>query len=202
MQDFVTNIMEEFGYWGLFLLMVLENVFPPIPSEIVLPFSGFMTVSSSLTITGVILASTFGSVVGALILYSIGYMVNITKLEKSIDKWGHILRITTQDLQKANTWFARFGYWTILFGRMIPLIRSLISVPAGMAKMYLYLFLLFTTIGTIIWNTILIMMGATLGENWDKILQWMETYSSFAYLLIFIGLVVFVILFYKGKRKG
>lgn len=201
MQDFVTNIMEEFGYWGLFLLMVLENIFPPIPSEIVLPFSGFMTVSSNLTITGVIIASTIGSVVGALILYSIGYMVNITKLEKSIEKWGHILRVTAQDLQKANAWFDRFGYWTILFGRMIPLIRSLISVPAGMAKMYMYLFLLFTTIGTIIWNTILIMMGATLGENWDKILQGMETYSNFAYLLILMGAVFFVVLFYKRKRN-
>ncbi|KAB8125651.1 DedA family protein [Gracilibacillus oryzae] len=201
MQSFVTNVMEQFGYLGIFFMMALENLFPPIPSEVVLPFSGFMTTYSNLTIIGVIIAATIGSVVGAVVLYGIGLMLNVDRLEKLIDKWGHILRFSKKDLHKANDWFSKYGYWTIFFCRMIPLIRSLISIPAGMNRMNFLLFLLFTTIGTVIWNIILIYTGALLGENWETILQWMDNYSDIAYGLIIIGVIIAIYFYYKKRKQ-
>src|SRR5690606_30525922 len=142
MENWITDFMEQFGYIGIFLLIALENVFPPIPSEVILTFGGFMTTYSDLTMTGVIVAATLGSVLGAVILYGAGYMLNVDRLEAIIDKWGKYLRLKKEDVRKADAWFDKYGYWTVLFCRMIPLIRSLISIPAGMAKMKFGLFLL------------------------------------------------------------
>lgn len=201
MQNWVTEIMEQFGYLGVFLMMALENVFPPIPSEIVLPFGGFLTTYTELTIVGIVIAATLGSIIGAIILYGIGMLLDVERLEKIVDRWGHILRIKKEDVHKADAWFDKYGYWTVLFCRMIPLIRSLISIPAGMSNMKFSLFLFFTTIGTLLWNIILITIGVLLGENWQDILGFMDVYSNIIYLLIVIGFVVFVIWFIKRKRK-
>ncbi|MED1919141.1 DedA family protein, partial [Bacillus thuringiensis] len=145
MQNWMTQIIEQYSYFGILLMMALENIFPPIPSEVILTFGGFMTTQSSLTVFGVILSATIGSVIGAIMLYGIGYYLDVKKIEKIVERWGHLLRIKTTDIHKANEWFDRYGYWTIFFCRMIPLIRSLISIPAGMTKMNFPLFLLFTT---------------------------------------------------------
>ncbi|WP_087972642.1 DedA family protein [Oceanobacillus rekensis] len=201
MQNWVTDIMEQFGYLGVFLMMALENVFPPIPSEIVLPFGGFLTTYTELTVIGVLIAATLGSVIGAMILYCIGLLLDVERLEKIVDRWGHILRIKKEDIHKADVWFDKYGYWTVLFCRMIPLIRSLISIPAGMSNMKFSLFLLFTTIGTLAWNIILITLGVVLGENWQDILGFMDVYSSIIYLLIILGFLVCIIWFIKRKRK-
>lgn len=201
MQEWITNIMEQFGYAGIFFMMALENVFPPIPSEIVLPFGGFMTTNSDLTVTGVIITATSGSVLGAIILYGIGLLIDVERLEKIVDRWGHIVRINKEDIRKADKWFDKYGYWTVLFCRMIPLIRSLISVPAGMSNMNFTLFLLFTLIGTLIWNVILIMIGVVLGENWSSILEFMDMYSTITYGLIAIGIVVVAILFIRKRIR-
>ena len=200
MQSWVTDIMEQFGYLGIFLMMALENVFPPIPSEIVLPFGGFLTTYTNLTVIGVITASTLGSVVGAMILYSIGLLIDVERMEKIVDRWGHILRIKKEDIHKADAWFDKYGYWTVFFCRMVPLIRSLISIPAGMSNMKFPLFLLLTTLGTLIWNIILISVGVVLGDNWENILGFMDVYSTIAYGLIAIVGVV-VIYWYIRKRK-
>ncbi|WP_096271072.1 DedA family protein [Paucisalibacillus globulus] len=201
MYEWVTNIMEQFGYLGIFFMMALENVFPPIPSEIVLPFSGFMTTNSELTVTGVIITATSGSVLGAIILYGIGLLIDVERLEKIVDKWGHIIRIKKEDIHKADSWFDKYGYWTVLFCRMIPLIRSLISIPAGMSNMNFTLFLTFTLIGTLIWNIILIMIGVTLGENWDSILGFMDMYSNITYAVIAVAIVIFVIMFVRKRIR-
>ncbi|WP_010098822.1 DedA family protein [Ornithinibacillus scapharcae] len=201
MQEWITNIMEQFGYVGIFFMMALENVFPPIPSEIVLPFGGFMTTYSDLTVTGVIITATCGSVLGAIILYGIGLLIDVERLEKIVDRWGHIIRIKKEDIHKADKWFDRYGYWTVLFCRMVPLIRSLISVPAGMSNMNFTLFLLFTLIGTLIWNVILIMIGVVLGENWSSILEFMDMYSTITYGLIAIGIVVVAVLFIRKRIR-
>ncbi|RDW18658.1 alkaline phosphatase [Oceanobacillus arenosus] len=201
MQAWVTDIMEQFGYLGIFLMMALENVFPPIPSEIVLPFGGFMTTYSDLTVVGVIIAATVGSILGAIILYGIGLLIDVETLEKIIDRWGHILRIKKEDIYKADAWFDKYGYWTVLFCRMVPLIRSLISIPAGMSNMKFGLFLLFTTIGTVIWNIILIYAGVLLGANWENILGFMDVYSSIAYLIIAIVVIIFFVLYIRKLRK-
>ncbi len=201
MENWIIQFMEQYGYIGVFLMIALENIFPPIPSEIVLTFGGFMTTNTSMTVTGVVIASTAGSVIGAVILYGIGLLLDVERLEKIIDRWGHILRITKEDIYKADSWFDRYGIWTVLFCRMVPLIRSLISIPAGMSNMKFGLFLIFTTIGTLIWNIILVSIGASLGENWASILSFMDIYSNIAYAIIGIGIIIFLFFFFSKKRK-
>ncbi|MFS0674305.1 DedA family protein [Ornithinibacillus sp. 179-J 7C1 HS] len=199
MQEWITSIMEQFGYLGIFFMMALENVFPPIPSEIVLPFGGFMTTNSALTVSGVIVTATTGSILGAIILYGIGLLIDVKRLEKIIDRWGHLIRINKEDIHKADRWFDKYGYWTVLFCRMIPLVRSLISIPAGMSNMSFTLFILFTLIGTLIWNVILIMIGVVLGENWQDILGFMDMYSTITYAFI-TGVVIIVVILFIVKR--
>ncbi len=202
MQTWITDIMEQFGYIGIFFMMALENVFPPIPSEVILPFAGFMTTTTQLTIMGVIITSTTGSVLGAIILYGIGKMIDVNRLEEIVGRWGHIIQIKQADIHRAEAWFVRYGYWTVLFCRMIPLVRSLISIPAGMSNMTFWLFLLFTMIGTIAWNVILIFIGAALGESWDDILRFMDVYSTVVYTLGAVGIEVLAFLIIWRKRKN
>ncbi|WPP41576.1 DedA family protein [Paenibacillus hunanensis] len=202
MQNWITSFMEQFGYVGIALIIALENVFPPIPSEIVLPFGGFMTTNSSLTIIGVIIAATIGSVLGAVILYGVGRLLDVERLEKIIDRWGHILRIKKEDVHRADAWFDKYGYWTVLFCRMIPLVRSLISIPAGMSNMKFGLFLLFTTIGTVIWNSILVIIGAMLGDNWHRITEFMDIYSSVAYVIIAVVGVAGIVWYVRRHRRA
>lgn len=201
MENWITNMMEQFGYWGILLLIALENVFPPIPSEVILTFGGFMTTYTNLTVVGVIAVATIGSIIGALILYGVGYLVNVDRLEQWVGKYGKYLRLKKEDIRRADAWFDRYGYWTVLFCRMIPLIRSLISIPAGMSKMKFGLFMLFTTIGTLIWNTILVSVGAAVGGNWEKIVEFMDVYSHIAYALIAIIGIAAVIWFLRIWRK-
>ncbi len=200
MESWITSIMEQFGYLGIALLILLENVFPPIPSEVILTFGGFMTTKSELTIVGVVIASTIGSVFGAVILYWIGRILNVDRLERIIEKWGKYLRLTKEDVRKADAWFDKYGPWTVFFCRFIPLIRSLISIPAGMSGMNQWLFLLLTTLGTLIWNLVLVIVGAKVGDNWHQIVNYMDVYSNFMYAIIAIGIIVFIIWFVKRKK--
>ncbi|GGE69202.1 DedA family protein [Priestia taiwanensis] len=200
MESWIIQIMEQFGYWGIFFLIALENLFPPIPSEVILTFGGFVTTTSDLTITMVIIVATIGSVVGAVLLYGVGRLLDVQRLEKIIDRYGHILRLTKEDIHKADAWFDKYGMWTVLFCRMIPLIRSLISIPAGMSNMNFPLFLLFTTIGTLIWNTILVNVGAAVGASWKDIVAYMDVFSNVIYAVLAI-LGILVIVWYVKKRK-
>lgn len=203
MQIWITNFMEQFGYLGTFLMILLENVFPPIPSEVILTFGGFMTTNTSMTIIGIVTSATAGSVLGAIILYGIGHLLNVQRLENIVNRWGHILRIKVSDIHKANSWFNRYGYRTIFFCRMIPLVRSLISIPAGMANMKFSLFVLYTTAGTLIWNIVLVCAGAILGESWETILDFMDIYSHIAYTILGLALVIFIsLLFLRRRRKA
>jgi membrane protein DedA with SNARE-associated domain len=150
----------------------------------------------------VITSATSGSVVGAVVLYGVGRLFNVNKLEKGISRYGHILRVKVSDIHKANSWFTRYGYRAIFFCRMIPLIRSLISIPAGMANMKFNLFLLYTTAGTLIWNITLVCAGAALGESWEKILGFMDVYSNITYTILVLTFVIFsTIWFIKRKRN-
>ncbi|MDF2787946.1 MAG: DedA family protein [Neobacillus sp.] len=200
MELWIKEFIEQFGYWGVFLLIALENIFPPIPSEVILTFGGYMTAQTQLTVLGVIAFSTLGSVFGAIILYHLGAILNVKKLERMIERYGRILRLTKEDLYRADSWFDKYGIWTVFFCRFIPLIRSLISIPAGMAKMNFWLFITFTTLGTIIWNTVLINLGARVGENWEVIAQRMDQYSNYLYVLLFI-LLIFVIGWQRKRRR-
>jgi len=202
MKEWITQVMESSGYVGIFLMMALENVFPPIPSEIVLPFSGFMTTTSELTVTGMIVASTGGSLFGAVILYYVGVAMDVEKLERFLQKYGHRIRIKIEDVHRADQWFDRYGIWTVFLCRMVPLIRSLISVPAGMSNMPITLFIIFTTLGTVIWNTILITLGAKLGDSWEEITAVTEVYSTYTYIAIAGLFILFVLYYFRKKKKS
>lgn len=198
MEKWIIHFMEQYGYFGIAWLIFLENVFPPIPSEIILTFGGFMTTKSELNFIGVVITSTIGSVIGAIVLYGIGVWIGEDKLFKLVQKYGKFFRVNTEDLSKTFKWFERYGYWTIFFCRFVPLIRSLISIPAGITKMNIWIFILFTTIGTLIWNIILIYLGQTVGGNWHVIVNYMDVYSKVIYVLLL--LLVIYILFKWLKR--
>lgn len=200
MENWLISIMNEYGYIGILLLIALENIFPPVPSEVILTFGGFMTMNTDLTITGVVIASTIGSVLGAVVLYGIGLLLDVENLEKIVDRWGHLLRLTREDLYKADAWFDKYGPWTVFFCRFIPLIRSLISIPAGMSNMNFVLFLILTTIGTFIWNVILINLGASVGDSWDTIVEYMDVYSNIVYVILALLFILFVFIFIKTRK--
>lgn len=202
MQEIVLNIIGQFGYVGVFLLIAIENIFPPIPSEVILLFGGFMTTYTKLNILGMVIASTLGSVLGAIILYYIGKIFNKDRLKKIISgKLGKILRLKNNDIDKADTWFDTKGQKTVFFCRFIPLIRSLISIPAGMSEMPLLKFLTYTVAGSLIWNIVLIVLGSIVGNNWTNILSIFDTYSSIVVIALGLMFIIFVTIFYKKRLK-
>lgn len=203
MQEMIIEIMNNFGYLGVFLLIAIENVFPPIPSEVILLFGGFMTTFSDMNIVGVIISSTLGSVLGAIILYYIGKILNKERLKKIItSKPGKILRLKPEDIDKADEWFDTKGNKTVFFCRFVPIIRSLISIPAGMSEMPMKKFLIYTAAGSLIWNAALTIAGSIVGENWTSILDIMDKYSHIILVLLIIVFVVAVVLFYKKRKKS
>ena len=201
MQEFIISMMNQFGYIGVFLLIAIENIFPPIPSEVILLFGGFMTTYSKLNIVLMIIFATLGSIIGAIVLYYIGKILNKDRLKKIISgKIGKILRLKNSDIDKADQWFDTKGNKTVFFCRFIPIVRSLISIPAGMSEMPMGKFLLYTTVGSLIWNTVLIILGAIVGENWTSILNIFDTYSHIVAILLIIIFIVFIYIFYKKKK--
>ncbi|GKW45537.1 DedA family protein [Planococcus sp. NCCP-2050] len=200
MEQWITDIMSDYGYIGIFLLIMLENVFPPIPSEVILTVGGFMTTTTDMTMLGVILASTAGSVVGAVILYGVGLLVDVERLERVVEKYGSWLRVKKSDIHRADHWFDKYGIWTIFFGRLIPLVRSLISIPAGMSNMKLWLFLTFTTLGTLLWNTVLVFVGEAVGDNREAILKQLDIYSNVVYAAIALFAIAVVWYYFKKIR--
>ena len=202
MQEIILSIMGKYGYIGVFLLIMIENVFPPIPSEVILLFGGFMTTYTRLNITGMIIASTLGSIFGAIILYYIGKIFNKDRLKKIISgKLGKILRLKVSDIDNADSWFDNKGNKTVFFCRFIPLVRSLISIPAGMSEMPMVKFLLYTLFGSLIWNTVLIIVGSVVGENWTKIVGILDTYSHIVVIILFIIVVIGIYFFYRKRSN-
>lgn len=202
MENWIIEIMNTYGYIGILFLIAFENIFPPIPSEVILTFGGFMTTSSSMTVIGVIIFSTIGSVVGAIVLYEIGNLIDVNRLEKMIDRWGYILRLTSKDVRKANAWFHKFGGWAVFLGRLVPLVRSLISIPAGIAHMNFGVFLLFTTVGSLIWNSILVSVGAAVGTSWSTIAGYLDTYSNITLLVLVAIFLLCILLVIKNRMKS
>lgn len=199
MEEWISDWLSQYGYFGVFFLILIENIFPPIPSEVILTLGGFMTTTTTMTKLGIIIASTSGSVVGAALLYWIGSLLDVERLEKIVQKYGKILRLTIKDIHKADAWFDKYGVWAVFFGRLVPLVRSLISIPAGMSNMKFGLFLWFTTLGTLIWNTVLVSIGAAVGENWDEIVGYMDIYSNIVYIILAIVGIAFLVWYFKKR---
>ena len=202
MEDLILSIMNQFGYIGVLLLIAIENIFPPIPSEVILLFGGFMTTYTKLTVVGMIFFATLGSLIGAIVLYYIGKILNKERLKKIVSgKVGKILRLKNEDIEKADHWFDTKGNKTVFFCRFIPIVRSLISIPAGMSEMPMTKFLLYTTFGSLIWNTVLVVIGNRVGENWTSILDILDKYSNIVLVLLVIIAIACIYLFYSKKLK-
>ncbi len=201
MESWITDFMEQYGYFGILMMIALENLFPPIPSEVILTFGGFMTTNTNLTPLGVVTVATLGSLLGAVVLYYIGRLLGVERLEKLIDRWGRLLRVKKEDVRKADQWFDKYGYWAVFLCRMVPIVRSLISIPAGMSNMKLVPFLLFTTLGTLIWNTLLVYIGSAVGDNWHSIVEFMDLYSNVVLVIGILVAVVVLVLYIRRARK-
>lgn len=202
MQEFMLSIINQFGYLGVFLLIAIENIFPPIPSEVVLLFSGFMTTYTELNVVIMIIAATLGSLIGAIVLYYVGKILNKERLKKIVSgKIGKILRLKNEDIEKADKWFDTKGNKTVFFCRFIPIVRSLISIPAGMSEMPMLKFLIYTIAGSTIWNTVLIIIGNKVGENWVNILNIFEQYSHITLIVLVLIFIIGCTIFYMKKSK-
>ena len=194
MEQIIINIMEQVGYLGVFLLIAIENIFPPIPSEVILVFGGFMTTYTSLNIPIMILAATLGSLLGAIVLYYIGKIFNKERLKRIVNgKIGKVLRLKASDIEKADKWFDTKGNKTVFFCRFIPIVRSLISIPAGMSEMPMQKFLLYTISGSLIWNTVLIIVGSIVGDKWEIIVGYLDNFSN---IILIILVIIFVVAMY------
>lgn len=191
MTEWIRTIIESLGYPGIVFLLFLENVFPPIPSEVVIPMAGFTASSGSLSLIGVILAGTIGAVLGALPLYYIGRLVPPDKLESWVNDHGKWLLLKSKDIERANNWLTEHGRGAVFFCRLIPGVRSLISIPAGSTEMPIPSFLLYTTLGTMIWTAILAYLGFLLGDNYDRIAAALGPVGTIVW--IGIGVVVVVL---------
>ena len=197
MLKFIIIMMERYGYIGILLLIFLENIFPPIPSEIILPFSGFMTTKTRLGVVGVIVAATIGSIFGALVLYLVGSLLRAERLEKVVNgKIGKVLHFNIEHIQKAEKDFQKYGRWSVLFFRCVPIVRSLVSIPAGMAGMDMVQFFLFTAVGSLVWNILLVSLGAGLGESWELVSYYIAMYADLVKIVVVT--VVVVLLAWKG----
>ena len=203
MQEFILSMMDKFGYLGVFALIAIENIFPPIPSEVILLFGGFMTTNTSLNVVFMIIAATLGSLLGAIVLYYIGKIFNKERLKRIVSgKVGKVLRLKAKDIDKADEWFDNKGNITVFFCRFVPIVRSLISIPAGMSEMPMLKFLIYTIVGSAIWNTVLIVLGNRVGENWESILGIFDRYSHIVVIVLIIIFVGFLIWFYKFRKNS
>jgi membrane protein DedA with SNARE-associated domain len=190
--SWVTDVVDKLGYVGLFLMIALENVFPPIPSEIVLPWAGYLTGLGEMWFPGAILAATAGSVAGALVLYYAGYYFGERRVRALVRRFGKWAMISEADIDKADVWFDRHDREAVLIGRLFPVVRSLISIPAGIRHMRMGKFLVYTAIGSAIWNTTLIGVGWILGQNWDAVEQYVGYFQYIVILAVIAAVAWFV----------
>ncbi len=190
--QWATDVIATIGYPGIALLIALEAVFPPIPSEVILPLSGSLSASGTFNVVLVLIASTIGSLMGASILYGIGRWGGETRIGGWLDRYGKWVLLSRQDLYNSREWFAKHGTYAVLVARVIPGMRSFVSVPAGLASMHYGRFLIFTAIGSAMWNGALIAAGYFLGSNWNQVEGWLAPLGPIVYGFIFLLIAVFV----------
>ena len=205
MQDFMLQTVDSYGYLGIFFLIFIENIFPPIPSEAVLLFGGAMTAHTSMNVPGTILAATAGSLAGAVALYFLGYIFQAPRLKRLFaGKVGRVLHLKPEYVDQAVEWFERYQNKAVLICRCIPVVRSLISIPAGCAKMNFLLFFLLTAVGSTVWNTLLVCVGAALGAAWEEAMPYFDQYSHIvlaALALLCVGYVLYRLVKKKREEK-
>lgn len=189
MTDWIIQTISNWGYVGIFMVMLAESIFPPIPSELIIPFAGFAAANGELNFFGVLAAATVGAVVGMLPWYYAGRLFGLERVRRLADRYGRFMTLNADEIDVAVHWFTRFGPIIVLFGRLMPLIRTLISIPAGLARMPLPVFLLASTTGALIWNLILTTAGYVLHEHYEVVETILDPLSY-----IVLGLVVLIYL--------
>lgn len=195
MKNIIFSIINKYGYIGITFLIALENLIPPIPSEVILSFSGFISKSTDLNIFLIIIFATLGSLIGAIVLYYLAYFIGLNLFNF---KFFKICGLKKEKTEKSMKHFQKNGYKSIFFGRFIPIIRSFISIPAGLYKMNIRLFLVLTWIGSFIWNTIFVIAGFILQDNWDILANFFEKYSIFIFL---IAIILYIIIKRHKSKK-
>ncbi|MFE9026483.1 DedA family protein [Streptomyces iakyrus] len=187
--QWVNDLMDALGAPGAGLAIALENLFPPLPSEVILPLAGFAASSGRMSLLAVLLWTTAGSVIGALALYGVGALLG---RDRTVAIAGRLPLVKVSDIEKTEAWFLKHGTKAVFFGRMIPIFRSLISVPAGVERMRLPVFLGLTTLGSAIWNTVFVLAGYFLGANWHQVSDIVSTYSKVVLAVAALAVVAFV----------
>ena len=190
------------GYLAIVLAMFLENIIPPIPSELIMPLGGFYVYQGQLDFAPVVLAGLIGTVIGALPWYGIGRLVNEKRLEQWLEKNGRWIGINPQELARSRKWFNKYGFNLVFWGRLVPGIRTLISVPAGVELMPITPFLIWTSAGSLIWTLFLTITGYYLGDNYQNIERWISPFSSIFKTIIIVSIsIAAVTLIFKTLRK-
>lgn len=199
----VEGIISSMGYPGLYLVMFLENVFPPIPSEVVLPLAGSLTLSGRFSIGLITIVGMLGSLTGAFLFYGLGKWLGEPRVRTLIEKYGQYALLSTDDLDRSLEWFDKYDEWVIFFSRMVPIVRSLISIPAGIASMSLPKFSFYTILGTALWSFVLSFGGRLLGEQWPLIAEFINTYQNVVLVIGLLVIIVFIAnrLIRKAKRN-
>jgi len=195
------DVIEQFGYVGVALLVVAENVFPPIPSEIVLPFAGFVAQRGSESVVIMILAATVGSVGGALVMYWIAAVIGDERLHAFTRRFGKWVQIREVDLTRAEEWFDRHATSAVLLGRCVPLIRSVVSIPAGIRRMKLVPYIAYTFAGSLVWNILLIGAGALLGDNWERVGSYVGVFQWVVIALVIAVIARFTFGVYRRRNQ-
>ncbi|MDZ4284337.1 MAG: DedA family protein [Patescibacteria group bacterium] len=195
MFNWVLSVIESGGYAGIFFLMVLENIFPPIPSEVILPVAGFAAASGDLHIIAVVLVAACGAVIGHFPWYMLGRLFSSSRLKRLSARYGRLLAFSPRDIDRAQEWFARHGRKAILFGRLVPTVRTLISIPAGSARMPLATFLLYSFIGSAAWTAALVLSGYVLESQYEKVTKYIDLAADGVILRIVVIYVYRVITF-------
>ncbi|MCP2728554.1 DedA family protein [Limnofasciculus baicalensis] len=201
MQEWITNTMTSLGYWGIALLMFAENLFPPIPSELIMPLAGFTVAEGKMNFTLAVLAGVIGTILGAFPWYYAGVFFGEERLKNLADKYGKWITVSGKDIDKVNNWFNRYGKKAVFFGRLVPGIRTLISLPAGLNGMPLTPFLIYSTLGTTAWVMLLTFLGYILGDNYELIDEYLGPVSKVVLLGLIIAFVVWVILKQRNSKR-
>jgi len=197
----VQDVIESLGYLGVALLVIAENLFPPIPSEIVLPFAGFVARRGDGSVVVMVLAATVGSVVGALILYAIAAAIGPERIHSFVVRFGKWFGVKESDMVRAEEWFDRRSNAAVLVGRCVPLIRSLVSIPAGFRRMNFARFALLTAIGSAVWNIALIGAGAALGDQWDRVGDYVGIFQWVVIAALVVAVARFSLLKLRARRS-
>ncbi|MCU5745330.1 DedA family protein [Staphylococcus sp. SQ8-PEA] len=202
MEQVITEFISKWGYFAIALLVLLENILPFIPSEIILTFAGLLSVKSTLSIPVLFTISTVASFIGLLVLYYISRLVSEERLYLFVDKYGKWIKLKGKDVARANDWFKRYGEIAVFVCRFIPVLRVLITIPAGINRMNVVKFTILSLVGTTIWNFALIYLGRLLSNSWDTLMSGLHTYSYIMYVILFIAVIYVIYRVIKRKRNS